>query len=80
MSRSRGGSLMPILGLIVVVLTITLGVIIFGVSMQTAYIESNYTAGNLTVIPYELATGWWAGVAILALIVAIGFVFWYFWG
>lgn len=80
MSRGRGGSLMPIIGLVVLVLTITIGVTIFGVSMQTAYVESNYTAGNLTTVPYELATGWWTAVAILALIIAIGFVFWYFWG
>jgi amino acid transporter len=80
MSRSRGGSLMPIIGLVVLVLTITLGVIIFGTSMQTVYVESNYTAENLTLMPYELATGWWSAVALLALILGVGFAFWHFWG
>jgi len=81
MSRGRGGgSIMPILGLIVVALVISIGVSIFGVSMQTVYVESNYTAGNLTTMPYELATGWWTAVAILALVLAIGFSLWYFWG
>lgn len=80
MSRSRGGSLMPIFGLVVLVLTITIGVIIFGTTMQTVYIESNYTAENLTLMPYELASGWWSAVALLILILAVGFAFWHFWG
>ena len=78
MSRGSGGSIMPFLGLIVLVLTISIGVIIFGTSMQTAYVETNYTAANLTLVPYELAFSWWSAVAILLLILAIGFAFWYF--
>jgi hypothetical protein len=80
MSRGRGGSISPIVGLVVLVLTIAIGVIIFGTSMQSVYTESNYTADNQTLIPYQMATAWWGGVALLALIVAFGFIFWHFWG
>jgi hypothetical protein len=71
---------MPVIGMIVLALTIALGVFIFGVSMQSAYVESNYTAANQTLIPYQLANAWWMGVAILVCILGMGFAFWYFWG
>ena len=80
MSRGRGGSLMPIFGLIILSLVFVIGVIIFGVSMQSAYVESNYTAEYTTLLPYELNVAWFTGAAILAMVIAMGFAFWYFWG
>jgi len=78
--RGVGGSLLPILGLVILSLTIIIGVIIFGASMTSAYIESNYTATNSTLIPYEINTAWWVGVAAILLILALAFSLWYFWG
>jgi hypothetical protein len=80
MGRGRGGSLMPIIGLVVLSLVIVTGVFIFGMSMQAAYVETNYTAENLTLMPYEVQSSWWFGVAALMMILAMGFVLWYFWG
>jgi nitric oxide reductase large subunit len=78
MSRGGGGSIMPIIGLVVLGLVLSIGVIIFGASMQSAYVEGNFTAENETLIPYEIATAWYGGAAILVFILAIMFAFYYF--
>ena len=73
-------STMPIIGLVVLALVFVIGVVIFGAAMQSVYAETNYTAENLTLIPYELQYSWWVGASILALIIGIAFAFYYFWG
>lgn len=71
---------MPIFLLVVLGLVFVIGVIIFGASMQSVYVETNYTAANLTVVPYEIQSAWWGGLAILVMILGVGFALWYFWG
>jgi heme/copper-type cytochrome/quinol oxidase subunit 2 len=82
MSRGRGqGSMLPLFAMIILAVTISLCVILFGASMQSEYIESNYTAGNTTLIPYEIHFGWWTAVTIIIIVIAFVFALWYFyWG
>jgi uncharacterized membrane protein len=72
-------STLPMIGLVVVAFVFVLGAIIFGAAMQSAYVETNQTKENLTLVPYEVQSAWWTGAAVLALIVAMAFAFYYFW-
>lgn len=70
----------PMIGMLVVSFVIIIGVIIFGAAMQSAYVETNQTKENLTLVPYEIQSSWWIGVAIFTLIIAMAFAFYAFWG
>lgn len=80
MGRGRGSGMMGIFLLLVLGLVFTIGVIIYGAAMQSVYVETNYTAENTTLIPYETQSAWWMGLSALVLILALGFALWYFWG
>jgi uncharacterized membrane protein YjgN (DUF898 family) len=76
------GSLMPIIGVVVLAFVIIIGVIIFGASMQSAYLEAGNTseAEDKTIVSYDIQYGWWLGVGVLLIILGIAFALYYFWG
>jgi hypothetical protein len=69
-------NLLPIFALIALGLFITIGLVIFSATMQTADQDTNYTHTNLTYEPYVIANAWWFGVVALLAIIAIVFVLW----
>lgn len=70
---------LPIFAMVALALMIVLGIVVFGASMASVNAETNQTAVNATLIPYEIQYGWATGLGLLALILALGFTFWYFW-
>lgn len=72
-------SMMPMVGMVVLGLVFVIGIIIFGASMESAYVETNQTAQNLTLIPYEIQAAWWGGAALLVMIMGVAFALYHFW-
>lgn len=72
-------STLPIIALISVALIFVLGIVAFQAAMMEVNAETNFTRVNATLVPYEIEYGWFGGMALLALIIALGFVFWHFW-
>lgn len=69
---------LPIIGMVVLGLVFVLGIMIFGAAMESAYVETNQTAENLTLIPYEVQSAWWGGAAIIVMIIALAFALFMF--